>query len=75
MPPAYFLTAADVVSEEYVNGLIFRYGSSHMMEVYKDRHYYSILEAFEAQMLSAEQVQTVYDNYQKYRLQLREEYA
>lgn len=66
---------ADVMCYETVNGLTFEYGSSHMMEVYKDGHYYSILEAFEAQMLSAEQVQTVYDNYQKYRSQLREDYV
>ena len=66
---------ADVMCYEKVNGLTFEYGSSHMMEVYKDGHYYSILEAFEAQMLSAEQVQTVYDNYQKYRSQLREDYV
>lgn len=57
------LAYADVVSEEYVNGLIFRYGSSHMMEVYKDGHFYTILEAFEDQLLSPEQVQTIHDNY------------
>lgn len=69
------LQYGDAVRHEYVNGLVFTFGSTHMLQVYNNGHYYTILEAFEAQLLSAEQVQTVYDNYEKYVAQRLEDNA
>lgn len=55
--------ANDVEYVEEVNGLSFWYPSSTMLCVYTEGAFHSLQEAFDGGILSAEQLQQVYDHY------------
>ena len=48
---------------ETVNDLLFWYPSSIMLCVYCDGSFYSLQEAFDGGVLTADQLQEVYDHY------------
>lgn len=55
----------EVMTYETVNGLQFVYGSTATIDVFTPTGIYTLTEAFETGLLNAEQVQQVYDNYQR----------
>ena len=58
---------ADVILKETVGGVTFVYSNSHTMQVYHDGQFYSLLQAYELDLLTAEHLQTLaYDYYAAY---------
>lgn len=51
------------IETENVNGYDFVYGSSQKMYLYYDGHYYRLQEAYDAGLLSDEELQKLYDAY------------
>lgn len=54
---------ATMMTYDYVNGLHFTYGSTNQLTVCAADGWFSLGEAFEKGIISAEQLRTVYDNY------------
>lgn len=57
------LAYSDVLTSETVCGVTFRYPSTQTMYVYADGQFYSLQEAYDAQMITYEDILAIYKNY------------
>lgn len=60
----YHFSGAEMETWEVVNGLRFRYATTNQIQVFTPQGEYSLTDAFEKGLLTAQQLQQVYDNYQ-----------
>lgn len=60
----YHSFGCTVVTSELVNGLYFQYGTNNKIQVFTLEKEYGLGEAFDLGILTAQQLQQVYDNYQ-----------
>ena len=54
---------AQAITSETVAGYTFWYSCLHTMEVYHDGGFYSLQEAYDAELLSAEDLKVIFENY------------
>lgn len=57
------LAYSDVLTSETVCGVTFRYPSTQTMYIYADGQFYSLQEAYDAQMITYEDILAIYKNY------------
>ena len=54
---------SEIITYETVNGLTFKYPSSHPIQVFTPEHIYSLTEAFEVGLLTSEQVKQIHERW------------
>ena len=61
VPVMFSQMSLDVMTDIEVVGIIFHYGSTNEIKVWKDGNFYSVQEAYDQGLLTREQVQTLAD--------------